>query len=776
MYYLKNGSIPKIAPPFDYCYFSPPNCRPMSKPLRHCSLFIFLFHGIVALAQTNLDSLWQVWKNPDLPDSSRLEALQVFTWNGYLWNNPDSAFYFSGIQEKYAREKGLKKFVGKALNTRGASFSIKNMQDSAIYYYEQSIRYHREAGYQKGVAGVLNNLGNIYYDQGAYEKAVENYQESMHFLQEIGDRKNVALAQSNIGNVYADQGDYGNAIDFFNRALRISESLNDTLGIANAFNNIGIIYNNMSEYKKALEYFKKSLSLYQANSFKHQLAIAHNFNNLGNTSSYLSDDKQALEYYHKALQLYDETGSLYNSANTLNNIGTIYYDQDNYDKALEYFTRCLRIFEEYEDPAGSIIPLNNIGRIAFARGNISKALTYSNKALSIAKKVGNVMGISNASEFLYQVYKQNGNHKKALEIHELYQNTRDSIQSEENQRQVLRQEYQYQYEKKAATDSLKALEEKLVTDTRIATQQMQLEKEKTRRYALYGGVGLLLIFGGVTYNRFRIIRQQKKVIEGQKEKVEKQNVLVKKQNKEIIDSINYARRIQQAILPPPRLVKALLPHSFILYKPKAVVAGDFYWLEQKGDTVLFAAADCTGHGVPGAMVSVICNNGLNRSVREHGLTEPGAILDKTREIVIGEFEKSDEEVKDGMDIALCTLRGNELRYAGAHNPLWLIRNGELIVTKADKQPIGKFDHSRPYTTHVFEVQKGDTIYVFSDGYVDQFGGKESRKFMARSLKKLLLDIQSLEMEEQKAALEVAFEKWRGKEDQIDDVCMIGIRI
>jgi len=218
-----------------------------------------------------------------------------------------------------------------------------------------------------------------------------------------------------------------------------------------------------------------------------------------------------------------------------------------------------------------------------------------------------------------------------------------------------------------------------------------------------------------------------------------------------------------------------LPDSFILYKPKDIVAGDFYWMEHKDGKVLFAAADCTGHGVPGAMVSVVCNNGLNRSVREHGLTEPGKILDKTREIVIEEFERSEEEVKDGMDIALCSLQGNTLQYSGAHNPLWIIRNGEVLETKADKQPIGKFDKPNPYITHTYELQKGDSIYIFSDGYADQFGGEKGKKFKAANMKRLILSIQDKNMEEQRQLIDAAFEEWKGNLEQLDDVCLIGVK-
>ncbi len=255
-----------------------------------------------------------------------------------------------------------------------------------------------------------------------------------------------------------------------------------------------------------------------------------------------------------------------------------------------------------------------------------------------------------------------------------------------------------------------------------------------------------------------------------------QKEIVEEKNREITDSINYAKRIQSAILPTDKLVKEFLKDSFVLYKPKDIVAGDFYWMQHVGDKVLFAAADCTGHGVPGAMVSVVCNNALNRSVREHGLTDPGKLLDKAREIIIQEFDKSDEEVKDGMDIALCSLEGNTLHYAGAHNPLWLIRNGELIETRGNKQPVGQFFRSEPYTTHTFELEKGDTFYIFSDGYVDQFGGEKGKKFKSKSFRELLLSIQGLPMEEQRSSIDRTFETWRGDLEQVDDVCVIGVRI
>lgn len=290
------------------------------------------------------------------------------------------------------------------------------------------------------------------------------------------------------------------------------------------------------------------------------------------------------------------------------------------------------------------------------------------------------------------------------------------------------------------------------------------------------GILSLVIILIIVYTRFKKTKAQKQIIEEQKIRVEEAH-------HEIQDSIAYAKRIQKAILPSDRLIASALQESFVIYKPKDVVAGDFYWLEQfkqslnSGENgVLFAAADCTGHGVPGAMVSVICNGALNRAVREFGLTTPGLILDKAREIVIQEFEKSEEVVKDGMDIALCSIVGRKLKFAGANNPVWIVRNNEILETKGDKQPVGSFSRAKSFTTHDIALEEGDLIYLFSDGYVDQFGGEKGKKLRTKYLRELLIQIKDKTMSEQKTFLDNAFELWRGTLDQIDDVCLFGVRV
>ncbi|MEZ4921969.1 MAG: SpoIIE family protein phosphatase [Crocinitomicaceae bacterium] len=290
---------------------------------------------------------------------------------------------------------------------------------------------------------------------------------------------------------------------------------------------------------------------------------------------------------------------------------------------------------------------------------------------------------------------------------------------------------------------------------------------------------MIMIFLGTLYFIYQFIitnRNYEKEILKQKDLIEDQHKELEATHNDIRDSIIYAKRIQGAILPPTTMLKKHLPEHFILYKPKDIVAGDFYWMEPTDDKLFFAAADCTGHGVPGAMVSVICNNALNRSVREYNITDPASILDNTRTIIAREFEKSEDEMRDGMDIALCSLNGLKLEYAGAQNPLIIIRNGEMIQIKADKQPVGNYFVETPFTTHHIDLQKGDMIYLFSDGYADQFGGDNGKKFKMKRFLDTLLEIATKSVEDQRSILNDNFEKWRGDYEQIDDVCVLGVRI
>lgn len=387
-----------------------------------------------------------------------------------------------------------------------------------------------------------------------------------------------------------------------------------------------------------------------------------------------------------------------------------------------------------------------------------------------------------------EIYWNLGDYQKAAENFHSYVFYADSLNRE--QLKLTKEIKAAQLESQISLEKEKAQNEK---EKLAAITKAEKANLRTIIYSAIVVAIIVAIFLIIVYRRFKVSNRQKKIIEEQKRISEMAYEQLDKKNQEVLDSINYAKRIQRAILPPQKVVDKYLPDSFIFYLPKDIVAGDFYWLESKKDQVLFGVGDCTGHGVPGAMVSVICNNGLNRCVREMGITNPGEILTKTREIVIKEFEKSEEDVMDGMDIAIVSLNQRHLKYAGAFNPLWILRSASkpapqqydnvtieeelaLYEVKADKQSIGKDYSSKPFSTKEFELQEGDVIYLMSDGYSDQFGGERGKKFKAAQLKKLLLLNQHLSMEEQKDLLLEVHEEWRGSLEQIDDICVAGLRI
>lgn len=762
-------------------------------------------------SQFKVDSLLGVWKNKNLPDSARYKAINTLSWDVYLYAQPDTAYAYAEEFFQFAKSKGNKKQMALALNTQATTYAMKGDYDNSIklffsafninkeindlfalsgsysnialvYNYKgeltKSVQYYvgglnvcvKSKNY-RGVGSILNSIGLVYMDLSNYKKAIEYFNMSLLMKRMIKDEVGISQTYNNLGLVYGEQGNHAKAIEYYTESLRTDEKRKNIKGIAAAYNNIGLVYQDLGELDKALEFYLKSLKI--QDSLHYNDGSSASLNNIGNIYSMKEDYKNALEYHFKSLKIREEAGDQYGIAGSLTNIGSTYLSLKKTEEALNYFEKSLKVQNEIGDRKGVSVSFNNIGDLYAAQKNYRKAIQYNSDALAIAKEVGAAKEVCDAAGSLWEVYKKTGDTKKALEMYELHISYRDSITSEDNNRALIKQEFKYQYEKQAAADSVAYAKEKQLSQAQIEKHQAEIKVKRNQQYGLFGGLFLVIVFSLVMYNRFKLTQKQKAIIEEQKHIVEEKNT-------EIVDSINYAKRIQTAILPPQRLIKQHLPQSFVLYKPKDIVAGDFYWLETTSSTILFAAADCTGHGVPGAMVSVVCNNALNRTVREYHITEPGKILDKAREIVITEFEKSEEEVKDGMDISLLSInmKTKELLWSGANNPLWIIRNekSEIEEIKADKQPIGKYAEPRPFTTHNVQLQEGDSVYVFTDGYQDQFGGPKGKKFKAAQMKEILLAIQDKTMEEQKTIMYNKIEEWKGITEQIDDICLIGVKI
>ena len=756
-------------------------------------LYILLLLPGLTNAQTNLDSLWNVWNDETQADTNRLKAISDISWYGYLFTQPDSAFFFAQLQLDFAKEKGQKKYIADAFNTQGVSFYLQGDYDQAIEHHSQSLKTREEVGDKNGISASLNNIGIIYKEQGYYAKAIEYYSRSREIQKEIGDEKGIAASLNNIGNIYKSQGDYANAIEYYTQSLKIQEKIKNKNGIAASLGNIGAIYQEQRDYDKAIDYFKQCLKI--ADKSGNKQFIANCLNNIGIIFKEQSDYIKAIEYHSQSLKIYEEIGDKKRTAACLNNLGSIYKNQQETAKAIDYHTQSLKIQEEIGDKQGIANCLNNIGSIYNDRGNYAKALEYSQQALTIAQEIGTVTEIKSAASSLWEINKKLGRYKESLAMGELFIATRDSMESEANQKAVIQQEYKYAYEKQAAADSITNAEagkvkDALLTVEKAENKQHQLEAtaQKQQAYFLYGGLGLALLFGGFIFNRFRVTSKQKGIIEEQKGKVETtlqavehQKEIIEEAHKEITDSINYAERIQRSFLATKEILDTNLKDYFVFFKPKDVVSGDFYWADLLSNgTFAVVNADSTGHGVPGAIMSILNISSIEGAIKE-GATAPHEIFNKTRQSIIKRLQKdgSPEGGKDGMDASIVCFdfENKKLTYTAAQNPIWIIRDGSLTEIKPEKMPIGKHEFDQtPFEGGEFDLQKGDQVYTLTDGFQDQFGGSKGKKFMVKKMREYVLSISHLPMQEQHQKLDEVFSDWKGDLEQVDDVCVIGVRI
>ncbi|MDG2228385.1 MAG: tetratricopeptide repeat protein [Flavobacteriales bacterium] len=707
-------------------------------------LYILLLLPGLTNAQTNLDSLWNIWNDSAQADTSKLKAMKEISWDGYLFADPDSAFYFAQLQLDFAKEKGQKKYIANALNTQGVSFAIKGDYKEAIEYYKKSLKINEGIRDKSGVAGSLNNLGMIYYNQGDYAKAIEYYTKSLKVEDEIGDKAGIASSLNNIGNIYSDNDDNDKAMVYYMKSLKIREELEDKSGVSIALGNIGIIYKVQGDYAKAIEYCTKSLRIFQ--------------------------------------EIEDKIGI----ANSLNNIGTIYQEDGNLVKAIECHTKSLKIKEEINDKSGIAASLNNIGVIYQKQGSHNKALYYSERSLAIAEEIGNTLITKEAAKSLWQVNKQLGKPKESLEMYELYIAIRDSLDSEENQKAVIQQEFKYAYEKQAAADSVKAAEAVKVTDALLTAEKAENKQHQQQQHFLYAGLALALLFGAVIFNRFKIANKQKDIIEQQKQKVDETYDELEEAHREITDSINYAERIQRSFLATDELLNENLNEYFVYFNPKEAVSGDFYWAGKLSNgNFAMVNADSTGHGVPGAIMSILNVSSIEKAIEKNAV-DPADIFNQTRKTIIERLKKdgSKDGGKDGMDASLTSFNSDKTKmtYVAAKNPIWIVRNNEnglaeLIEIKPEKMPLGKHDNDHiPFHGGEFDIQKGDQIYTLTDGFQDQFGGPKGKKFMIKKMREYVLSISNLTMAEQHKCITEVFSNWKGDVEQVDDVCVIGVKI
>ena len=648
------------------------------------------------------------------------------------------------------------------LNSLSTRYFKLTKWDSALIYAKDMQALAEKIGFKQGIFNALSATGSIYYQKGNLGISLEYLKNALKFENAISNKRLVALVYKQIGMNYIVQGIYSESLKNYLIALKISQEISYPSVEAYCYNEIGKIYNIKGNHIEAIKNEKKALLI--SEKCQDSGMIAAGLEYLG--EAYLADSN-----YNESLKSYLASKAIFLKLNKGQGIGDVDYGIGNvkysthqYQEALENHLDAIEVFKKINDN-DDIAEMNVIlSQDYFALGNIQEAFTMGDKGLSLLLAGGEKDNIKDAYRNLAVINAKLNNYKSAYEDETLFKLYYDSIFNNENEKKQSEMQMQFDFNKKE--DSLKILQ-----SSRDTLNIEQSKKQKLTTYFVSGLLFLVLLFALFVYRNLKQTKIKNLIITQQKE-------LVEERNKDILASITYAKRLQDAILPPLSIIKQYLPESFVLYEPKDIVAGDFYWMERTGDNILIAAADCTGHGVPGALVSVVCSNALNRTVKEFQITEPGKILDKVRELVLETFEKSESNVQDGMDISLCSIntKNQKIQWSGAYNSLWYIQNGELHEIPADKQPISKTDNPKPFVTHSLNLSKGDILYLFTDGYADQFGGPKGKKFKYKQLQDILLANAPRLMEEQNTILEGYLEEWKGSLEQVDDILVIGIRV
>ncbi len=683
-------------------------------------------------------------------------------------------------------------------------FTKYEYQDTlkARLYADSSLIWAKMSENDAIIGDAYRIKGWYYQDRSKFDLAINNFILSRNYLKKAGKKQGVADAYGNLGNAHYDKGDFQRCLDMQLISLRMNEEILANAktkeersradeGKAYALHNIGDIYAEIGLFQKAFEYTFQSL--------KHDLrvhsdeGVAISYNTIATLFKKTNQTDSAEYYFREALKLHEKNPQPYEYGTALIEFSTLDGAHLTIEERSKMARKALRIRREMADADSEASTLIAISRYFFDDLSVDSLSGMLERAFFLIED-GDLDDLRSDYFKVYSRYSMRlGDFKGAYFALEDYLELKAFADAKQRDYDIIAGGIKYQVEHEFRQDSLRQ-------ENQFATERNKyLEDISEIQDIVYLSViGFLLLIASLVYyvssNRRR--KKMNGLLVEKNQIVEQQKGLVEERNKSISDSINYARRLQAAILPTPDQINEYIPDSFLIFEPKDVVSGDFYWFETKGDLSFLAVADCTGHGVPGAMVSVVCSNAINRSVNEFNLKSPKEILNKTREIVIETFAKSGDVVSDGMDISLIAINFKEKKiiFSGAHNALWIVRGNDQVETiseevnllktdqysllewKGDKQPIGRFHNIQSFIQHEIKLSSGDQVYLMSDGFVDQFGGPSGKKFKSIPLKRLILENASKPMKVQKETFANAFFDWKGDQDQIDDVCMIGFRL
>ncbi|PKP20389.1 MAG: hypothetical protein CVU05_09190 [Bacteroidetes bacterium HGW-Bacteroidetes-21] len=663
--------------------------------------------------------------------------------------------------------------------------------EKATQYFNMALKIFESENNKKGIASIYNNLGSMFDYKGVFDSSIYYFNKAMVINKETGNELGYGDNLYNTGLIYYATGKNDQALSNWFNALKIFEKLKDYEGMGACEHSIGLVMRAQKEFDKSIEYLEKAYI--NAVKSKDNRLTADVLMSMGNVYVETKDYNNALKKFKAAEILYQNSGDLFGLASIHTNIGDIFKIEENLDSAIFYYEKSNRVFVENEILSGVTHTYAELAECYLMKKAYTKAIDYCNLSMKVAEALDSKDYMSKVYFLLYRIHVKLNNPQKALDYHVKYTEINDTLFNENKQKIVEELQTKYETEKKEQQIKLQKSD--------IEKKEALIAKERFLKYG-FGAIGLLFIL--LTLVIYRSNRHKKKVnmllsqkneqimqkneeitsqrdeIAAQRDLATNQRDIIAHQQRDITDSIKYAFQIQSAIFPHEEEVRLILKDYFILYKPRDIVSGDFYWVNKFGNKIIVVAADCTGHGVPGAFMSMLGVAFLNDIVNKEHITSPSVILNRLREDIILAMKQRGENVKqqDGMDVAAIVIDKEEqtIEFSGANNPLYLIKNEELIETKGDKMPVSIYAKMTPFNSHKFSIGSGDLVYIFSDGYADQFGGPHGKKLKYKYFKELLLNNKTKPMSEQKDILSQNFDSWRGEYPQVDDVLVIGIKI
>lgn len=623
-----------------------------------------------------------------------------------------------------------------------------------------SLRFQLNAQKDTALLKTYLTISSVFYDKGQLDSSINYLNDGLVQSKKIGNEKFIGSLLIKMGLMQREKGIYNKASEYYYQALEIADRSKNENQKAACYNGIAVISSIQKEYEKAIEFYNKGLDIYKRkNNLSGQASI---YNNMG--LIYLDQSKHsiALKFFLKALEFNKTAQNDFGIAANSENIGLIYDEFSNYKLAFLYYSKALAIWYQRHDDNSVAINLGYMGNSYTKQKKWQQSIDTLKRALYFADKANSQSAKRDIYIYLSRSYEAINDHKNALNFYRLGNQLADSVNNNENTKEITEIQLNYAFNKIKVQDSLKHQLE-------VQSKETQLRTEKNYKYIISSVLVVILVLLFFVFKNYKEKKKANEVITFQKD-------LVERKQKEILDSITYARRIQTALLTQDDVINTNISEHFNFFKPKDIVSGDFYWVAKKEHLLYFAVCDSTGHGVPGAFMSLLNINFLNEAINEKNIKKPNEIFNYVRAELIESISKEGQQ--DGFDGALICLNTltKEISYAAANNKPLLVSSTEMKQLETDKMPVGKSVKEGLFRLFDLKLKPTETLYLYTDGYADQFGGPKGKKFKLNELNKLLQSITHLPMKEQRKMLENHFDSWKGDLEQVDDVLLFGIKI